>query len=125
MLQLTTIFFLISFSLLAVLHYLSIKLFLYWRLWWLDIPIHFFGGAVVALGVYTLRDLRIIQNKWLTLPMVLLIVVGVALVWEVFELYAGVTVIDSSYYLDTAIDLCMGLAGGVIGHFVGRALRSL
>ena len=124
MLQLTTIFFLIAFSLLAVIHYLALQLYLYWRLEWFDIPMHLFGGAVVALGIFTLKDLRIIPKTWLSLRFVLLLVLLVAGVWELFELYTGIP-IDNSYYFDTALDIIMGLAGGYVGYIVGKSLHRL
>lgn len=124
MLQLTTIFFLISFSILAVLHIIANQLFLYWHLPWLDIPMHLFGGAVVALGVYTMRDLRFIAPRVVQLWSVVAIVLVVAIIWEVFELLAGVPIRDD-FVLDTSIDLVMGLAGAFIGYFIGKSLRSL
>jgi len=124
MLQLTTIFFLIAFSMLAAIHYVALQLFLYWRFDWFDIPMHLFGGAVVALGVFTLRDLRLIPNTFLTVKIVLLLVLITAGVWELFELYAGVP-IDEAYYPDTALDVIMGMLGGYVGYIVGNRLRSL
>lgn len=124
MLQLTTIFFLIAFSTLAVIHHLAIKLFLYWRLPLFDIPMHIFGGIVVALGLYTLRDLRLFPDKFLTIVPVVLLVLCVALMWEVFEFFTGIP-IAGDYFIDTAIDILMGLAGGVLGYFVGNSIRSL
>jgi len=124
MLQLTTILFLIAFSMLAAIHYLALQLFFYWRFTWFDIPMHLFGGAVVALGVFTLRDLRLIPNTFLTVKMVLLFVFITAGVWELFELYAGVP-IDEAYYPDTTLDVIMGMLGGYLGYIVGNRLRSL
>ena len=124
MLQLTTIFFLISFSLLSAIYYLSLRLFLFWKLEWLDIPMHIFGGAIVALGVYTLRDLRFVSQCWLTTSVVLGVVLLVAIARELFELHFGL-VFDANYYVDTASDIVLGLVGGYIGHIVGKRLHSL
>ena len=124
MLQLTTIFFLIAFSTLAVIHHIAITLFLYWRLPWFDIPMHAFGGVVVALGLYTLRDLRLFPDKILTIIPVMLIVLAIALIWEGFEFFAGIA-IEGDYFLDTSIDIMMGLIGGVVGYVVGNSIRSL
>ncbi len=123
MLQIPTMLFLISFTLLAVLHNLAIWLYLYWRLLWLDIPMHVLGGVVVALGVYTLRDLRVLTPTWLSIFGVLAIVLIIALMWEVFEVYAGVP-LDAYYYPDTAMDIMMGLTGGLIGHYIGKKLTN-
>jgi len=124
MLQLTTILFLITFSLLAVLHTVASKLFLYWHFWWFDIPMHAFGGIIVSLGLFTLRDLHIFPNRLLKLLPVLSIVVLIALVWEGFELIIGTEML-SDYFVDTITDLCMGLLGGYIGFHVGNSLRNL
>lgn len=123
MLQIPTILFLISFTVLAALHNLAIWLYLYWRLPWLDIPMHALGGVVVALGVYTLRDLRVLPMTWLSTFVVLGIVCVVAIVWEMFEFYAGVP-FAADYYPDTALDIVMGLAGGFIGHYMGKKMSN-
>ncbi|MFM2381505.1 MAG: hypothetical protein RLZZ76_272 [Candidatus Parcubacteria bacterium] len=124
MLQLTTILFLISFSLLAVLHVIAIELYLYWHFFWFDIFMHFFGGTVVALGVHTLADLRIVKSSRLVTSVVVGAVFLVAVVWEVFELSAGVPV-ESDFILDTTTDLLVGLCGAYIGHKLAVRLNIL
>ena len=85
MLKLPTIFFLIAGSILAVIHVISLELFLYWKYLWLDIPMHALGGAVVALGLFTLHDLWPRYPKRLLYPIpVLLLVLLVAMGWEVY-----------------------------------------
>jgi len=127
MLQLTTIVFFIAFSTLAVIHILAVKLYLYWNVVWLDIPIHFLGGIVVALGLYTLRDLGLFPNKFLKLVPVIGLVFIVALIWEVWEIWAQLVdfSVMKDYYVDTTIDMVMGLCGGVVGYLVGKSLRNL
>lgn len=127
MLQLTTIVFLIAFSVLAVIHILAIKLYLYWNVVWLDIPIHFLGGCVIALGLYTLRDLGLFPNKFLKLIPVIGLVFCIAVVWEVWETLAHIVdfSVMKDYYIDTAIDMVMGIIGGIIGYLVGKSLRNL
>lgn len=125
MLKLTTVFFLITFSLLAVVHYLALQLFLYWKYWWFDIPMHFIGGAVVALGVFVLRDLRVLaRSAHLRFIPVLLAVCAVAIAWEVYEVLIGIP-IEDDYVFDTTLDLCMGLLGGAVGYFVGVNLQKI
>ena len=79
---------------------------------------------IVALGLFTLRDLRLFPNAFLKPIPVLLVVLSVALLWEVFELVIGVPIIGN-YAIDTSIDVCMGLGGGVIGFIIGNSLRHL
>jgi hypothetical protein len=123
-LQLTTIIFLISFSMLAGIHALALQFSLYWHFFWFDIPMHFFGGAIVALGFFTLRDLKLFSNKHLTIAKVLLLVLCVAFVWEGFEIFAGVP-IESNFVLDTSLDIVFGLLGGFVGFSIGKNLRAL
>ena len=124
MLQLTTILFLIAFSMLAVLHIIALTLSLYWHFWWFDIPMHLFGGMVVALGFFTLRDLHILGNTWFRLITIISLVFVIAIAWELFEFVAGVP-IDENYISDTSLDLLMGVCGGSIGYYVGTRLRNL
>jgi hypothetical protein len=124
MLQLTTIFFLIAFSVLAVIHNIAMQLFLYWHIWWFDIPVHTLGGIVVALGFFALRDLRIFPNAWLKPVPVLALVLGVALLWELFELVAGIPN-AGDYAIDTSIDVTVGVLGGFVGYIIGNSLRNL
>jgi len=125
MLRLPTIFFLISFSLFAVIHVIALQLFLYWHYLWFDIPMHFLGGIIVALGVFTLHDLKVfVPSRYLTPVAVVLMVVIVALVWEVFELYIG-TPIEENFVIDTLTDLGMGILGGLIGYSIGTNIKKL
>lgn len=124
MLQLTTIIFLISFSLLATIHLVALQFSLYWHFLWFDIPMHVFGGAIVALGFFTLRDLKLFPNKHLTFGTVFFLVLTVALVWEAFDFFAGIPIYDD-YLTDTLTDIAMGLLGGSMGYVIGNSLRRL
>ncbi|MFT5849727.1 MAG: hypothetical protein ACI9H6_000542 [Patiriisocius sp.] len=125
MLKLPTVFFLISFLILAVIHIIALQLSLYWAFSWFDIPMHFFGGAVVALGIFTLNDLRIVvPDRWLyTIPVVLLVIL-VAMVWEVYELLIGIP-IEANYVVDTVVDLVLGALGGLVGYSIGTSIKKL
>ncbi len=124
MVQITTTFFLIAFSMLAVLHQIALTLSLYWHFWWFDIAMHLFGGVVVALGLFTLADLRIIKSSLLTLSKIVFFVLLTAVAWEVFEYFAGVP-IEDTFVSDTVLDMLMGLCGAVVGYYVGSSLRNL
>ena len=125
MLKLPTIFFLISGSILAVVHYISLELFLYWHYRWLDIPMHALGGAVVALFIFTVKDLRPKYPARLLYPIpVLLLLFLVAMAWEVYEIGIGIP-IEDDYEIDTITDLIMGMLGGIIGYIVGYSVSSL
>ena len=79
----------------------------------------------MALGLFTLRDLRIIiPARYLQVVPVLLLVIVVAMTWEVYELFIGVP-IESDFVVDTLTDLCMGIIGGLIGYSVGTSVNKL
>jgi len=99
-------------------------LFLYWHIWWFDILVHTLGGVVVALGLFALRDLRVFPNTWLRLIPVTALVICIALIWEGFELVAGIPN-AGNYVTDTLIDVAVGVFGGVLGYFIGNSLRNL
>ena len=84
---------------------------------------HAFGGVIVALGFFVLSDLRILPRTFLRIVPITALVLGVALIWEAFELIAGVEIIGH-YIIDTTVDITAGLIGGVIGFYVGKSLDS-
>lgn len=117
--------FLIAGTTLAVLHVLAVELFLYWRFQWIDTPMHALGGSVVALGLFAGNAMGWwVPKRWLQFVPVMLIVLAVALGWEVFGLYAEAPM-GANYVSDTLTDLAAGLVGGVIGYFVGSKINSL
>lgn len=122
--RLNTIIFLITLSVLATTHYLSLEFYLYWRYLWLDMPMHFLGGTMVALGLFSAREFfpRLpvtVLTFFATVCFVLLVAVG----WEVFEFVFGISSIEANLFRDTVTDLAMGLLGGVVGWFVGSRIR--
>lgn len=127
MLKLTTVFFLLSLSVLAVLHKISLDFSLYWRWEWLDIFMHFFGGAVVALGFFTLKDfIRDIPDRLQYFVPIISGVIVIALSWELFEIIVGTPVVtEAGYGWDLILDLIMGTIGGFVGFIVGHNIRKL
>lgn len=85
---------------------------------------HLFGGVVVALGIFTIADLRIIKNSWINLSRVVCFVFLVAVAWELFEYMAGIP-IEDNFLSDTTLDMFMGLCGAFVGYYVGSSLRNL
>jgi len=126
MLKLTTVFFVITLAVLALLHYVALEFALYWRFAWFDIFMHFFGGAVVALGFFTLKDfINDIPDRLQYFWPIISGVIVVALSWELFEIVIGTPSIEPGYMLDTTIDLLMGTVGGFVGFVVGHTIRKL
>lgn len=125
MLKLNTVFCLAAASVLAAVHVLSLQFFLYWRYLWLDIPVHILGGAVVALSIFVPYDFGApLPKRWLNPVPVLLLVLLVALSWEVYEIMIGVP-FGPDHAADTFSDLGAGLLGGIAGYFMAKRLQSL
>jgi hypothetical protein len=127
MIKSTTQLFLIALGTLALLHFLLIELVLYWRFLWIDMPMHFFGGTVVALGVFAARDLHIpfffrISARPSRVVMAVLLV---AVAWELFEYLAGISIVEKHFWSDTFSDLALGLCGGIFGTILGNRLSKL
>ena len=113
------------------MHGIALTLYLYYALWWLDITMHFLGGAAIAMAfswIYMHRD----QNHdgvpdtelpLYILPVALLSVVLISISWELFEVFAGLTFTYlDGYILDTIIDFCSSLTGGTITYLVLRRM---
>lgn len=123
MIKPNTVFFLITASTLAVTHYLAIEFYLYWLYLWFDMPMHFLGGVTVALGYLSVRDFIVSLPLWLfkfvpTIFFVLLVAVS----WEVFEFWTGLTTDEALYVNDTLSDLVLGVLGGTLGYLVGKRI---
>lgn len=126
MIKSTTIIFIITALVLAVTHYLAIEFFLYWRYLWFDMVTHTLGGATVALGLFSLKDFwPKMPAFFLRLFPVVIFVFLVAIVWEVFEIWAGISMTEPNYLADTALDLVLGILGGAIGFVVARSIKTL
>lgn len=125
MIKLNTWFFISAAALLSVVHFIALELALYWHIWWFDLPMHFLGGAVVALGIYVLYDFGVpLPKRWMRFIPVISAVFIVALIWEYYEVLIGIP-IEDDHELDTTIDLAMGLMGGIVGLYVGRSIATL
>ncbi len=98
---------------LCVVNYLALPFLWYYRIWWFDMPMHFWGGVVVLFvllyTLYPLVTLLRVRHQFLLLLGVFFVGVG----WEVFEYimnnwWAGQTF----SLLDTLSDICFDMAGG-------------
>jgi F0F1-type ATP synthase membrane subunit a len=127
MLKLTTVFFVLTLGVMAVLHWLALSFYLYWRWEWVDIAMHGFGGAVVALGLFTIRDfVRSVPERFEYVGPIMAGVLIVVLLWELFEIFVVQIPLDvPGLVLDTSIDIVMGALGGFVGFLVGHSLRRL
>lgn len=117
--------FLGAFFILAVAHSIALQFFLYWTYLWSDIPMHLWGGVVIALGYHAgLYALGVrgayFHSLTATLGAVLLGGIG----WEIFEIAIDVPM-SEDYVSDTVLDLILDVSGGVLGYLlVGRLTRN-
>ena len=119
----TTILFFTSVIPFASVHWLAETYYLYDAIRWIDIPMHFFGGVIVALALFAAAEngVRIPVHSATT---VVWLVVSVAIGWEVFEWFTKDMNMDV-YVADTTLDLIMGTVGGYVGYVLGSRLRTL
>ena len=119
-------FFLVTVSTLAILHNAALTFFLYWRYSWFDIPMHVLGGICVAFGVAVIPfSLSRLRSFPVTLMSSVLMAGFIGIAWELFEVFAGISIMDEDFVLDTTIDLCMDLVGGALGYSIVRSIKSL
>ena len=98
----------------AIINGFAYKFSWYWRIPWLDMPMHFLGGFWVGsvvlwfyfLGAYT-QHLRILLAS-------LLAVIVVGVLWELFEFNIDtiVSVSEQNGTLDTGSDIMFDIIGG-------------
>ncbi len=87
---------------------------------WLDIPMHFVGGASIAYSFILVfkrcKDEIIIKDKLVNIIILLALVGLSAIIWEFFEFFAYSTV----ELYDTLFDMFMGLLGGLLIALFGK-----
>lgn len=91
--------------------------YLYYEIWWLDIPMHILGGAGFASLAIALLNYK---HKKVTYRKIILFVLMIALLWESYEyfylyLYKGG---EWNGILDTVKDVFDGLLGGTLAYFI-------
>lgn len=106
--------FLILATCFAVTHSVAMAGSFYWYYWWFDIFMHFWGGLLIGLGVHAMTTLKLVPLRP-TLSLVALAIAGAVVSWEVFEYYFKLHGTDS-YVSDTALDVALGVVGGLLAH---------
>lgn len=126
MLKSNVLVFVIALGMFALVHLLLIHTYLYWRYPEVDIPMHFLGGTIVALGIFAARDLNIPFFASLTrfIP-TLAFVLLIAVIWEVFQYMSGISTMKVNFWSDTIGDVIFGVAGGLVGFFVAHSIAKL
>jgi predicted membrane-bound dolichyl-phosphate-mannose-protein mannosyltransferase len=109
-----TVTFLCLSALFAITHVIAIAASLYWYYWWFDLLMHFWGGALLALGVHVLSTFSFWPFRPTT-TVVLGVVFFAVVSWEVFEWYVGL--FDSNTFLfETMKDMGVGVLGAVVAQ---------
>lgn len=79
---------------------------------------HFWGGVLIALGVYTLTTFSQIKLKP-SFKLIIISLLVITVTWEIFEWNTGLY--DArNYLLDTIVDLVVGFSGGLLAHIFLR-----
>ncbi len=88
---------------------------------WIDIPMHFLGGVAVAFGFlfFTYLFPRVL-SRYRSVFFTLASVLAVSLVWEIFEIYIGIPLLEEGFGMDLIKDLCFDMVGGYIGIIIGK-----
>jgi hypothetical protein len=104
----------------AILHFLGLFFYLYWRVPEYDRLLHFLGGLWIACVILSLLSKNILSptRKQYVFIAGILSALVVGILWELFELKTGVTILtDKGYGIDTVGDIISDVVGGIVGSF--------
>jgi len=92
--------------------------YLYYELWWLDIPMHILGGFGVASLAYAIFSYKGIHlSYWNTF----LAFVLVAVCWEIYEYANGIVTYEIlGHWIDTGKDMVDGMVGMSVAYLLIR-----
>jgi hypothetical protein len=107
--------------LVLVLHVTALKYFLYWRIRWFDIPVHFLGGLTIGfLSVVPVIFSRTKDDSIKTIAVFSALVVS--LLWELFEFKIGLSRLSHRFFYDTVSDISSGVIGGFVSAWLSVKL---
>ena len=91
-------------------------LYLYYEIWWLDIPMHILGGFGVAWFFISLFR---VAKKSYNFRLILLATLVIAITWEIYEYLLDILAIRNwNGWFDTIKDLIDGMIGAMIAYKV-------
>lgn len=98
-----------------IVNFLANKFYWYSSIWFFDMPMHFLGGAWVALAYFYIFPFK---EKNITTSCILRVLCAVFLVglgWEFFEFFVDNGIAHNIFnLLDTSSDLFFDLSGGIL-----------
>lgn len=106
-------------ALIAGLNLLALKYFLYWQIWWFDVPMHFLGGLIIgaiALWIVAYEVPVGVRPRVNRLAVAILSTLIVGIMWEIFEYLSGITKGDVGYWQDSVHDVFVDIAGGLAAY---------
>jgi len=111
------VLFLVS-AVFAAAHLFFLRTYLYWEYDLLDVGMHIWGGVLIVAAWYEVSSLW--RGRFTSPYASLVVLLTLALVWEVFKYLIGGTVADN-YAVDTATDILAGLGGGLAAFYLYRS----
>lgn len=123
---------LLAIAILSVLllyfHLIAEENYYYWIYWWYDIPMHGLGGFVIgllAIWIVVNHPFSFANSSLRQFGVAITVVLAIGIFWEIFEFGIGdyQYEIFNSYVLDTVLDVCMDLAGGLGAFLLRRHLH--
>jgi len=108
------------FITIGILNFIGNTLLLYSGTFWYDKILHFLAGFVIAMTVvifYNMFSKVYSTSKTRLILIALLATIIVGLLWEYFEFYFDIAILDNNrnYWTDTSLDLIMDFMGGFFG----------
>jgi hypothetical protein len=103
-----------------ILNFLAQKFYLYFSIWWFDMPMHFLGGLWLGfffLWILSYKD-TVLKLDVLSVLKTLSGVLVLGIFWELFEFYFINHMAENPFnVLDTVSDIFFDIAGGLLGVF--------
>ena len=98
-------------------HFIFDPTYLYYEIWWLDIPMHILGGAGVAslaIAVLNYKNVKINYKK------IFISILVVAIFWELYEYTCDFYSVGywKGNILDTLSDIANGIIGASISYLI-------
>jgi hypothetical protein len=99
------------------LHVWGISEHIYWQYRWFDTPMHILGGAMAgAFLVAVLGKVKKADRVYLYAGGMFTVAVG----WEIFEYYFGISTGQKSYVFDTVHDIGNDILGGTLIYILAN-----